>query len=60
VRVAVDEPEVVGQPLQPADIGSIAAAKAAQIVLIFRLLTFWLPAVVGILATRQLRRHGAL
>lgn len=38
----------------------VAAAEAVQVVLIFRLLTFWLPAVVGILATRHLRRRGAL
>jgi uncharacterized membrane protein YbhN (UPF0104 family) len=38
----------------------VAAAEAVQVVLIFRLLTFWLPAVIGILATRQLRSQGAL
>lgn len=38
----------------------VAAAEAVQVVLIFRLLTFWLPAIVGILATRHLRRNGAL
>lgn len=38
----------------------VAAVEAVQVVLIFRLLTFWLPAVVGILATRQLRSQGAL
>lgn len=38
----------------------VVAAVAVQVVLIFRLLTFWLPAIVGILATRHLRRRGAL
>ena len=38
----------------------VPVANAVQVVLIFRLLTFWLPAVVGILATRRLRRRAAL
>jgi uncharacterized membrane protein YbhN (UPF0104 family) len=38
----------------------VAPAEAVQIVLVFRLLTFWLPAVFGILATRHLRSQGAL
>jgi len=38
----------------------VAAAVAVQVVLIFRLLTFWMPAIVGILATRHLRRRGAI
>jgi uncharacterized membrane protein YbhN (UPF0104 family) len=38
----------------------VPAVDAVQVVLIFRLLTFWLPAVVGILATRRLRLRAAL
>jgi hypothetical protein len=34
---------------------NVAAAEAVQVVLIFCLLTFWLLAMVGIVATRQLR-----
>lgn len=36
------------------------AAAAVQQVLIFRLITFWLPALVGVFATRYLRRSAAL
>ena len=38
----------------------VPAVDAVQVVLIFRLLTFWLPAIVGILAIRRLRRRGAV
>jgi uncharacterized membrane protein YbhN (UPF0104 family) len=38
----------------------VPSSHAVQEVLIFRLLTFWLPAVVGVLATRYLHRRGAL
>ncbi len=38
----------------------VPAAAAVQQVLIFRLITFWLPALVGIFATRHLRRCSAL
>lgn len=36
------------------------APHAVQVVLTFRLLTFWLPAAVGILAMRRLRTRAAL
>jgi uncharacterized membrane protein YbhN (UPF0104 family) len=35
------------------------AAHAVQVVMIFRLITFWSPAAVGVLATRALRRRAA-
>ncbi|HET9117473.1 MAG TPA: lysylphosphatidylglycerol synthase domain-containing protein, partial [Pseudonocardiaceae bacterium] len=38
----------------------IPAQHAVEEVLIFRLLTFWAPAAVGILATRVLYRSRAL
>ena len=38
----------------------VPAGHAVQDVLVFRVLTFWLPAVVGVLATRRLTRHNAL
>jgi uncharacterized membrane protein YbhN (UPF0104 family) len=38
----------------------VPAGHAVEVVMIFRLLTFWLPAVIGVLATRHLRRHGAI
>ena len=38
----------------------VPAAAAVQQVLIFRIVTFWLPAAVGIFATQHLRRHSAL
>jgi uncharacterized membrane protein YbhN (UPF0104 family) len=38
----------------------VPAAHAVEEVLIFRLLTFWAPAAVGILATRNLSRRHAL
>jgi len=30
------------------------------VVLVYRLITFWLPALLGLLAARRLRRVGAL
>lgn len=36
------------------------AAHAVQVVMVFRLITFWTPAAVGILATRVLYRRSAL
>lgn len=36
------------------------ASQAVEIVLIFRIITFWLPALVGLLASRRLRLRGAL
>lgn len=38
----------------------VPAGRALQIVIIFRLITFWFPAVVGVLATRHLRRLAAV
>jgi uncharacterized membrane protein YbhN (UPF0104 family) len=38
----------------------VPAAHAVEVVLIYRLLTFWLPAIVGLFATRHLHRVGAL
>lgn len=38
----------------------MAVAQAVQIVLLFRLITFWAPAVAGVVATRWLYRRGAL
>ncbi len=38
----------------------VPAAHALEVVVLFRLITFWLPAVLGVLATRQLRRAGAI
>ena len=38
----------------------VPAAAAVQQVLIFRVITFWLPAVIGVLATRRLRHRAAL
>lgn len=38
----------------------VPATHAVEEVLIFRLLTFWAPAVAGLLATRTLRRRHAL
>ena len=38
----------------------VPAAAAVQQVLIFRMVTFWLPAAVGIFATHHLRRRAAL
>jgi uncharacterized membrane protein YbhN (UPF0104 family) len=38
----------------------VPAAHAVEVVLVFRLLTFWLPAALGVLATRRLRRARAL
>lgn len=35
------------------------AAHAVQVVMIFRLITFWSPAAVGVLATRALHRRSA-
>jgi uncharacterized membrane protein YbhN (UPF0104 family) len=38
----------------------VPAGHAIQEVLIFRVLTFWLPAIVGVLATRRLNRRHAI
>jgi uncharacterized membrane protein YbhN (UPF0104 family) len=38
----------------------VPAGHALEVVIIFRLITFWLPAVVGVLATRHLRRTAAI
>jgi uncharacterized membrane protein YbhN (UPF0104 family) len=38
----------------------VPASHAVEEVLIFRVLTFWLPAAVGVLATRRLNRRRAL
>jgi uncharacterized membrane protein YbhN (UPF0104 family) len=38
----------------------VPAGHALADVLVFRVITFWLPALVGLLAARQLRRVGAL
>jgi uncharacterized membrane protein YbhN (UPF0104 family) len=38
----------------------VPASHAVEEVLIFRVLTFWLPAAVGLLATRRLNRRRAL
>jgi uncharacterized membrane protein YbhN (UPF0104 family) len=38
----------------------VPAAHAVQQVLIFRLITFWTPAIVGVLTIRPLTRRGAL
>ena len=39
---------------------SVPMSHAAEVVLIFRLLTFWLPAVLGVLVMRRLRRRDAI
>jgi uncharacterized membrane protein YbhN (UPF0104 family) len=39
---------------------ALPAAHAVEVVLVFRLITFWLPAVAGVLATRTLYRRRAL
>ena len=39
---------------------AVPLAHAVEVVLVFRLITFWLPAAAGILATRSLRRAGAI
>ena len=38
----------------------VPAAHAVEVVLVFRLITFWLPAGVGVIATRHLRKVRAL
>jgi hypothetical protein len=38
----------------------VPAGHAVQVVLIFRLVAFWLPAVLGPLALRHLHRHHAI
>ncbi len=38
----------------------VPAAAAVQQVLIFRIITFWLPAGIGVFATHHLRRQAAL
>jgi uncharacterized membrane protein YbhN (UPF0104 family) len=40
--------------------GHVPAVHAVQVVLVFRVITFWLPAAVGVVAARHLRRTGAL
>jgi uncharacterized membrane protein YbhN (UPF0104 family) len=40
--------------------GGVPSAHAVEVVLIYRVITFWLPALFGLLASRQLRRVGAL
>jgi uncharacterized membrane protein YbhN (UPF0104 family) len=40
--------------------GQMAAGPALATVLVFRLITFWLPAVAGLFTGRALRRSGAL
>jgi uncharacterized membrane protein YbhN (UPF0104 family) len=40
--------------------GSLPTSRAVEIVLIFRLVTFWLPAAGGLLAARYLHRCSAL
>ena len=39
---------------------AVPAAHAIEIVLLFRLITFWAPAAVGILTAAALRRRGAI
>lgn len=41
-------------------IAGLASTPAVEVVLIFRLITFWAPAAIGVLATRRLRRTGVL
>ena len=38
----------------------VPTAEAFDEVMIFRLITFWLPALLGIVAARRLRNAGAL
>jgi uncharacterized membrane protein YbhN (UPF0104 family) len=38
----------------------VPVGQAVEQVLIFRILTFWLPAAVGVFAVRRLRRQRAL
>jgi uncharacterized membrane protein YbhN (UPF0104 family) len=38
----------------------VPAPHAVEVVLIFRLITFWSPAVVGVFVARRLRRSGAI
>jgi uncharacterized membrane protein YbhN (UPF0104 family) len=38
----------------------VPAAQAVEEVLVFRLMTFWAPAAIGVLSTRLLLRRGAL
>ena len=38
----------------------VPAANAVRQVLIFRLITFWAPAIVGVLASRYLYRRRAI
>jgi uncharacterized membrane protein YbhN (UPF0104 family) len=38
----------------------VPAAHAVQVTLVFRVITFWAPAAIGVLVTRHLRRVGAL
>ena len=39
---------------------AVPATHAVEVVIIFRVITFWIPALLGLLATRHLRRRGAL
>ena len=39
---------------------AVPYAHAVEVVVVFRLITFWIPALVGVLATRRLRRMGAI
>jgi uncharacterized membrane protein YbhN (UPF0104 family) len=39
---------------------AVPTSRAVEIVVIFRLITFWLPAVAGVVATRYLQRVAAL
>lgn len=38
----------------------LPGARAVEIVLIYRIITFWLPALTGLFTSRHLRRSGAL
>jgi uncharacterized membrane protein YbhN (UPF0104 family) len=38
----------------------VATGRAVEAVLIFRVVTFWLPAALGVLAMRRLNRRRAL
>ena len=38
----------------------VPAAHAVQVVFVYRIITFWLPAAIGVVVTRGLRRAGAL
>ena len=38
----------------------VPAAHSVEVVMIFRLITFWSPAVIGVFVTRRLLRAAAL